>query len=98
MAVFAIAGASRKTRFYLLFGEIGVVNLVLLIAAAAGFFLLIDPMVHDMYQNSQIGYGFRPYALLMTSYYLCVMAILGVIVWFMNRIKIKDMMRRIRND
>ena len=97
-AVFAIIGASSSTRFSIMTTEIGIVSMATLITGLTVFYFVCEPLVTVLYDNSKSVYSGKAYILLGAIYYTCVMLIMAVSIYFINRIKIKEMLRRVSHD
>ena len=98
MAVYSIVGASRKARFKLLVTEFSIVTICTIFTGILMFIGIFARFINEIYNNSKSVYEVKSYIVLGGTYYLCVMVIMSAVIFIVNSIKIKDMLRRVSHD
>lgn len=98
MAVYSIVGASRTARFKLLVIEFSLVTICTMLTGILMFIGIFERFINEIYNNIKNVYETKSYIVLGGTYYLCVMVIMSVVIFIINLIKIKDMLRRVSHD
>lgn len=98
MAVYSIVGASRTARFKLLVTEFSIVTFCTIFTGILMFIGIFVRFINEIYNNSKNIYEAKSYIVLGGTYYLCIMVITSAVVFIVNSIKIKDMLRRVSHD
>lgn len=98
MAVYGIIGATRGRRLAINEIEIMLISFVTVLLGFVIFRLGLENVITRIYESSAELYSVEVYLIMMTLYIISILIFTVMVLMWMNKNKLADMLRRTRND